>query len=382
MSLGNSLFSPFPLILPPFLDTRYFIVIMRLQDFSYDLPDELIAREPAVERTGSRLLCLAGESGHLEHSQFPDLLNRLQSGDVMVFNDTKVIPARLFGKKASGGKVEVLVERVLDETRFLAHIRASKSPKPQSHIILEDGSTVTMVARHDALFEIECEQPVIPLLEAIGHMPLPPYIDREDAPEDQSRYQTVYGQHAGAVAAPTAGLHFDAAFLDAIKAKGVEVVYVTLHVGAGTFQPVRVDEIIEHKMHSEWMTISQSVCDAVNKAKREGRRVVAVGTTSVRCLETAANNSADQKALSPFEGETDIFIYPGYEFKQVDALLTNFHLSESTLLMLVSAFAGYQHIIEAYRQAVEQRYRFFSYGDAMWMTRNSKAPLELIRKEE
>ncbi|MFT6388000.1 MAG: S-adenosylmethionine:tRNA ribosyltransferase-isomerase [Cellvibrionaceae bacterium] len=359
---------------------------MHLKDFAYNLPDELIAREPATERTGSRLLCLEGESGRLTHSQFPDLLDQLQSGDVMVFNDTKVIPARLFGHKASGGKVEVLVERVLDETRFLAHVRASKSPKPHSQIILEGGPTVTMVARHDALFEIECGQPVIPLLEAIGHMPLPPYIDREDVPEDQARYQTVYGRHAGAVAAPTAGLHFDRALLEDIKAKGVEMVYVTLHVGAGTFQPVRVDEITEHQMHSEWMTISQSVCDAINKARHEDRRVIAVGTTSVRCLETAAKhsshkNSPDKEALVPYEGETDIFIYPGYEFKQVDALITNFHLSESTLLMLVSAFAGYQHIKDAYQQAIEHCYRFFSYGDAMWMTSNSKAPLELIGKK-
>lgn len=354
---------------------------MHLQDFAYDLPDELIAREPALERSGSRLLCLEGQTGEMQHGQFPDLLDQLKAGDVMVFNNTKVIPARLFGRKASGGKLEILVERVLDSKRFLAHIRASKSPRPGAQLILEDGSRVTMVARHDALFEIDCGQSlVIPMLEAIGHMPLPPYIDREDSLDDQTRYQTVYGRHAGAVAAPTAGLHFDDAMLGAIEAKGVEIVYVTLHVGAGTFQPVRVEAIDEHKMHSEWMTISQATCDTINRAKAEGRRVVAVGTTSVRSIETAAQKSPGDLLLA-YEGETDIFIYPGYEFKQVDALLTNFHLSESTLLMLVSAFAGYQHIMNAYREAVTQRYRFFSYGDAMWLTRNAAAPLEKIERK-
>jgi len=357
---------------------------MQRQDFAYELPDELIAREPAVERTGSRLLCLDGVTGELQHSRFACLTDHLKSGDVMVFNDTKVIPARLFGHKSSGGRVEILVERVLDETRFLAHVKASKSPKAGAEITLEDGSKVTMVARHDALFEIDCgQQTVIPLLESIGHMPLPPYIDRDDVPEDQSRYQTVYGRHAGAVAAPTAGLHFDDALLEVIKKKGIEIVYATLHVGAGTFQPVRVDDIKEHHMHSEWMTIDQSTCDVINRARREKRRVVAVGTTSVRCLETAAKHSLKNQSdgkLLPFEGETDIFIYPGYEFKQVDALITNFHLSESTLLMLVSAFAGYQHIMNAYREAVDQRYRFFSYGDAMWLTRNPLAASEKIER--
>lgn len=357
---------------------------MQRQDFAYELPDELIAREPAAERTGSRLLCLDGLSGEVQHSQFSCLIDHLKAGDVMVFNDTKVIPARLFGNKSSGGRVEILVERVLDDTHFLAHIRASKSPKPGAQITLEDGSEVTMTARYDALFEIDCgQQSVIPLLEAIGHMPLPPYIDREDVPEDQSRYQTVYGRHAGAVAAPTAGLHFDDTLLAAIKAKGVQIVYATLHVGAGTFQPVRVDDIKEHHMHSEWMTIDQSACDAINRARKENRRVIAVGTTSVRCLETAAQHSIKSHAdgvLRPFEGETDIFIYPGYEFKQVDALVTNFHLSESTLLMLVSAFAGYQHIMDAYKEAVELRYRFFSYGDAMWLTHKPSAPLEKIKR--
>ncbi|MGH1472490.1 MAG: tRNA preQ1(34) S-adenosylmethionine ribosyltransferase-isomerase QueA [Cellvibrionaceae bacterium] len=353
---------------------------MRRQDFSYNLPEELIAYEPASERTGSRLLHLDGLSGNCEHRQFTDLLEYLQPGDVIVFNDTKVIPARVFGQKASGGKVELLVERIVDEFRLLAHIRSSKSPKPNSTIILENGAEITVTGRQGALFEIDCgEQAILPILDAIGHMPLPPYIEREDTPQDQSRYQTVYGRHAGAVAAPTAGLHFDTQFIDAIKEKGAELAYVTLHVGAGTFQPVRVDNVKEHHMHSEWMTIDQATCDLINQAKAEKRRVVAVGTTSVRTLESAAMYSQQSGAhnLQPFQGETNIFIYPGYTFQVIDALVTNFHLSESTLLMLVSAFAGYSHTMNAYKEAVEQRYRFFSYGDAMFITQNPNAPQEL-----
>lgn len=351
---------------------------MQRQDFAYELPEELIAYEPAAERTGSRLLCLDGPSGEFRHSRFVNLLDELRAGDVMVFNDTKVIPARLFAQKASGGKLEILLERILDEKRFLAHIRASKSPKPGSEIILQDGTSVTMRQRHDALFEIDCgEHAVLDLLHAHGHMPLPPYIDREDTPEDQTRYQTVYGRHAGAVAAPTAGLHFDEAMLESIRKKGVEVVYVTLHVGAGTFQPVRVDNIQEHTMHSEWMTISDDTCVTINQARAQDQRVIAVGTTSVRCLESAAQQSQGAE-LQPYTGETDIFIYPGYAFQQVDALITNFHLSESTLLMLVSAFAGYQHTMAAYKAAVAERYRFFSYGDAMWITCNPEARFETI----
>jgi S-adenosylmethionine:tRNA ribosyltransferase-isomerase len=368
---------------------------MRRQDFSYDLPDELIARHPTAERTGSRLLCLDGVTGVCHHRQFSDLLDQLQAGDVMVFNNTKVIPARLFGFKESGGRIEILVERVLDQHLFLAHIRASKSPKAGADLRVDD-FTINVLGRVGDLFELHCgEQLVIPMLESIGHMPLPPYIDREDTIADKSRYQTVYGEHAGAVAAPTAGLHFDEPLMASIAAKGVEIVYVTLHVGAGTFQPVRVDDIENHYMHSEWMTISQSTCDIINTAKSQGRRVGAVVTTSVRCLETAAQKTASAKALAtqkdkglvgkpielePYEGDTDIFIYPGYRYRQVDALVTNFHLSESTLLMLVSAFAGYQHIIQAYKKAVEAKYRFFSYGDAMWMTLNPDAPNDLIGK--
>jgi len=356
---------------------------MRRQDFSYDLPDELIARHPTAERTGSRLLCLDGVIGDCQHRQFSDLLGQLLAGDVMVFNNTKVIPARLFGRKASGARIEILVERVVDQHRFFAHIGASKSPKAGAELIVND-FVIKVLRREGELFELDCgTQLVMPMLEAIGHMPLPPYIDRADTLADKSRYQTVYGEHLGAVAAPTAGLHFDEALMEAIVAKGVKIIYVTLHVGAGTFQPVRVDEVEHHHMHSERMTISQDACDTINSAKSQGRRVVAVGTTSVRCLETAAQKATvlgKSPKLEPYEGDTDIFIYPGYQYQQVDALVTNFHLSESTLLMLVSAFAGYQHIMHAYKEAVASRYRFFSYGDAMWMTLNPQAPNELIDK--
>ena len=352
---------------------------MYRKDFAYHLPKELIAAEPTAERSGSRLLALNGVSGELSHQQFPQLIDHLQAGDVMVLNDTRVIPARLFGCKASGGKVEILVERVLDAQRVLAHVRASKSPKPDTLIELENGHHVTVTGRNEALFCIDfgaCG--VVDVLNAVGHMPLPPYIERQDRAEDQERYQTVYGCRPGAVAAPTAGLHFDEDMLTAIKAKGIQVVYVTLHVGAGTFQPVRVDNIKEHAMHSELMSLSEQACTTINQAKAAGQRVVAVGTTSVRCLETAALRSTSAE-LAPYEGETDIFITPGYNFAVVDALLTNFHLSESTLLMLVSAFAGYRYTMHAYAEAVSQRYRFFSYGDAMFLTRNPQAAEQIPR---
>lgn len=344
---------------------------MRRQDFSFDLPEELIAKYPLPERSASRLLCLSGVSGEVEHAGFVDLLDKVEAGDLMVFNNTRVIPARVFGQKASGGRVEVLVERVLDTHRVLAHVRASKAPKEASAIVLEDGTELKVEARADALFVLVFppQAPVLPTLEAIGHMPLPPYIDRADKPEDRERYQTVFGSVSGAVAAPTAGLHFDAALLDALAAKGVNRAFVTLHVGAGTFQPLRVDDVREHTMHSEVMCVSQEVCDLVRQTKAKGKRVIAVGTTSVRCLETAAQSGS----LEPFQGETRIFIYPGYDYRVVDALVTNFHLPESTLIMLVSAFAGYRHTMNAYRAAVEHRYRFFSYGDAMFITKNPLA---------
>ncbi len=339
---------------------------MRLSDFAFDLPDELIARHPLAERRGSRLLCLDGPSGELSHRRFVDLLEYLQPGDLMVFNNTRVIPARLFGRKETGGQLEVLVERVLDEYRVLAHIRSSKSPKPGSKILLEGDASAEMVARHAALFELRFAEPVLPLLDRVGHMPLPPYIDRADDSADRERYQTVYAKRQGAVAAPTAGLHFDAGMLQAIRDKGVETAEVTLHVGAGTFQPVRVERIEEHVMHQEWLEVSPDVVAAVEQCKARGGRVVAVGTTSVRSLESAARDGV----LKPFSGDTDIFLYPGRPFHVVDALVTNFHLPESTLLMLVSAFAGYPETMAAYAAAVAERYRFFSYGDAMFITRN------------
>lgn len=352
---------------------------MRRQDFYYELPEQLIAKQPTDERRGSRLLCLDGPSGQLENRQFPDLLDLLDEGDLMVFNNTRVIPARVFGQKSTGGKVEVLVERVLSPHQVLAHTRANKSPKAGNVIILQDGTEVTVTGRQGALFELDFgEHDVLEVLEAIGHMPLPPYIDRADVETDKERYQTVYSdeEKAGAVAAPTAGLHFDEALLEAIKAKGVELAFVTLHVGAGTFQPVKVDDIHQHQMHSEVMDVSAEVCEQVLQTKARGGKVVAVGTTSVRCLESAAQASCHE-LIEPLQGETDIFIYPGYQYKIVDALVTNFHLPESTLMMLVSAFAGYSHTMSAYEQAVQECYRFFSYGDAMFIRHNPAAVDEI-----
>ncbi|UCO99247.1 tRNA preQ1(34) S-adenosylmethionine ribosyltransferase-isomerase QueA [Metapseudomonas lalkuanensis] len=339
---------------------------MRVADFHFELPEALIARHPLAERRASRLLVLDGQTGALRHRHFADLLEYLRPGDLMVFNNTRVIPARLFGQKASGGKLEILVERVLDSHRVLAHVRSSKSPKPGSTLLIDGGGEAEMIARHDALFELKFAEEVLPLLERVGHMPLPPYIDRPDEDADRERYQTVYARHAGAVAAPTAGLHFDQALLDAVSAKGVESAFVTLHVGAGTFQPVRVERIEDHHMHCEWLEVGQDVVDAVAACRARGGRVIAVGTTSVRSLESAARDGR----LKAFSGDTDIFLYPGRPFHVVDALVTNFHLPESTLLMLVSAFAGYPETMAAYAAAVEQGYRFFSYGDAMFITRN------------
>ncbi|MCQ4316798.1 tRNA preQ1(34) S-adenosylmethionine ribosyltransferase-isomerase QueA [Stutzerimonas zhaodongensis] len=339
---------------------------MQVSDFSFQLPDSQIARHPLAERRASRLLVLDGPSGRLEHRRFADLLDHLRPGDLMVFNNTRVIPARLFGQKDTGGKVEVLVERVLDGSRVMAHIRSSKSPKPGGIINIDGGGRALMMARHDALFELDFGEDVLALLERVGHMPLPPYIDRPDETADRERYQTVYAQRAGAVAAPTAGLHFDAELLAALKSKGVDSTFVTLHVGAGTFQPVRVERIEEHHMHREWLEVGQDVVEAVAACRDRGGRVVAVGTTSVRSLESAARDGV----LRPFSGDTDIFLYPGKPFHVVDALVTNFHLPESTLLMLVSAFAGYPETMAAYAEAIAEGYRFFSYGDAMFITRN------------
>ncbi|KAA1173869.1 tRNA preQ1(34) S-adenosylmethionine ribosyltransferase-isomerase QueA [Marinobacter salinexigens] len=339
---------------------------MNVSDFHFDLPDELIARYPLSDRTASRLLCLEGITGGTHHRQFSDLPGLLQPGDLLVFNDTRVIPARLFGKKETGGQVEVLVERVTGQHEIMAHVRASKALKTGQAVILEDGTLLRMTGRDDAIFHLKCEasEPVLDVLERIGHMPLPPYVDRPDESTDRERYQTVYAREAGAVAAPTAGLHFDEAMLEKLRAQGVETAFVTLHVGAGTFQPVRVDRIEDHVMHSEVVQVSQETVDAVERARARGGRVVAVGTTSVRSLESASRGGR----LQAFQGETDIFIHPGYRFQTVDALITNFHLPESTLIMLVSAFAGYENVMNAYREAVAERYRFFSYGDAMFIT--------------
>ncbi|MAX31892.1 MAG: tRNA preQ1(34) S-adenosylmethionine ribosyltransferase-isomerase QueA [Halomonadaceae bacterium] len=343
---------------------------MQRADFHYELPDELIARYPSERRSDCRLLCVDGTSGALDHRRFPDLLEILEPGDLLVFNDTRVIPARLHGQKASGGRVEMLLERPLDAHRGLAHIRASKSPKPGTELIFEGDVRAVVEGRQDALFELRFlgETPLIALLEAHGHMPLPPYITREDELADRERYQTVYARRDGAVAAPTAGLHFDEPMMAALKEKGIESAFVTLHVGAGTFQPVRADDIRDHHMHSEWIEVDETACAKVREAKARGNRVVAVGTTGVRCLESACLKSEDGE-IAPYSGETDIFIYPGYEWRCVDALVTNFHLPESTLLMLVSSFAGFEPVMNAYRAAVEEGYAFFSYGDAMFLTR-------------
>lgn len=347
---------------------------MQVSDFSFDLPDELIARYPMAERTASRLLQLDGRSGNVTDSSFKDVLDLVQEGDLLVFNNTRVIPARMFGRKATGGKIEVLVERMLDEHTILAHVRSSKAPKGGAELLLgEEGQyEAEMVARHDALFEIrfKSDKAVLEILNEVGHMPLPPYIDRPDEDADKERYQTVYNEVPGAVAAPTAGLHFDDALLEQIKAKGVQFAFVTLHVGAGTFQPVRVDNILEHHMHAEYVEVSQEVVDAINATKQRGGRVIAVGTTSVRSLESAAQSALKNGTeLVPFFDDTEIFIYPGYEYQLIDCLITNFHLPESTLIMLVSAFAGYENVMAAYEHAVKEKYRFFSYGDAMFISR-------------
>ena len=345
---------------------------MLVSDFQFDLPDELIARYPMPERSASRLLMLDGNTGDTRHGHFRDVLDLVNPGDLLVFNNTRVIPARMFGQKASGGKLEILVERILDDHSVLAHVRASKAPKPGTQILLDNGFSAEMVARHDALFELHFagDLPVLDILNQIGHMPLPPYIDRPDENSDKERYQTVYNQRPGAVAAPTAGLHFDEPLLAALREKGVDFAYVTLHVGAGTFQPVRVERLEDHQMHSEYAEVSADVVEKINAARARGNRVIAVGTTSVRSLETAAQASLKAgKPLSPFFGDTSIFIYPGYQYQVVDALITNFHLSGSTLIMLVSAFAGYDHVMNAYQEAVTSGYRFFSYGDAMFITR-------------
>lgn len=342
---------------------------MQTSDFQYDLPDELIANYPAQKRSSSRLMCLDATTGKLLHRHFNQLLDFLQPEDLLVFNNTRVIPARLFAQKESGGKVEILIERMLDGNKVMAQLRASKSPKPGTRLVFKaDNESIpaaVVEGRENEFFLLNFDADVdLPaLLVREGHMPLPPYIKRNDEQVDAERYQTVYAEKAGAVAAPTAGLHFDEDLFTALKDKGVDTAYLTLHVGAGTFQPIRVDNVLEHKMHKELVDVDEKVCRQVAACKERGGRVIAVGTTTVRSLESAARNSQ----LAPFHGETDIFIYPGYDFKVVDAMVTNFHLSESTLLMLVSAFSEKEMLLGAYNEAVEQKYRFFSYGDAMFI---------------
>ncbi len=338
---------------------------MKRTDFQYELPPELIAQLPLDERSASRLLCYHRATDALSDRVFADLPSLLNKGDLLVFNNTKVIPARLHATKSTGGRVEILVERLLNRQQCLAQIRASKSPKAGGLIVLEDGSELRVLGRQDSFFHLQSiDQDLMDVLQRLGHMPLPPYITRDDSDFDRTRYQTVYAETPGAVAAPTAGLHFDREILSQLKLHGLESTHVTLHVGAGTFQPVRADNIEEHQMHAEWLEVNPACCDAVMAAKKRGNRVIAVGTTAVRSLETAAQDGV----LKPFSGDSRIFIYPPYEFKVVDAMITNFHLPESTLLMLVSAFAGRQQMLAAYRHAVEERYRFFSYGDAMLLT--------------
>lgn len=340
---------------------------MKKSDFNYLLPEHLIAQYPLPERGAGRLLCMKRDTGELADRQFADFIDLIDAKDLLVFNDTKVIPARLFGRKSSGGKVEILIERIQDERHAIAHVRASKAPKAGALIELDRGYRCTVLGRDNDLFQLEFAGniPLPVLLEQIGHIPLPPYIDRADEESDLSRYQTVFAREAGAVAAPTAGLHFDLAMMEEIRRKGVGSAFVTLHVGSGTFQPVRVENLAEHVMHKEYFAVEPETVAAVEDARKRGGRVIAVGTTAVRALESASKTGV----LTAGFGDTDLFITPGYRFRSVDALLTNFHLPESTLLMLVSAFAGYDRIMAAYRHAIEQSYRFFSYGDAMFLSR-------------
>jgi S-adenosylmethionine:tRNA ribosyltransferase-isomerase len=334
--------------------------LMKREDFNFILPKELIAQYPLANRTDSRLLTFSRKTGRHEHHTFNALIDFLEPGDLLVMNDSKVIPARLYGHKLSGGKVEFLVERMLDNNEFLAHIKTSKALKPGAMVQLDKGWQIEVLGRQEDLFHCKLNGCLDLMLHQIGHVPLPPYISREDEGHDLERYQTVYAKHKGSVAAPTAGLHFDEALMRSLKEKGIKLGYSTLHVGAGTFRPVKCDNVLEHKMHSERFIITEALSQAVNETKAAGGRVIAVGTTALRSLESAAR-LGEFKACS---GETDIFIYPGYEFRVCDGLVTNFHLPESTLLMLVSAFIGHANAMALYDTAIAHEYRFFSYGDA------------------
>lgn len=338
---------------------------MKKSDFYYELPNELVAQQPLPERSASRLLCLDNNSNMMADKRFIDLPALLHKDDLLVLNNTKVIPARLFGRKQTGGKLEILIERVLNDREALAHISASKPPKVGTLIELEAGFQNQVLARVDDLFHLrfQGEQALEDILERIGHIPLPPYIKRVEHINDQTRYQTIFAEQSGAVAAPTAGLHFDKAMMTKIQAQGIAIAFITLHVASGTFQPVRAENLKEHIMHKEYFDVPKATVDAVEQAKSRGGRIIAIGTTAMRSLESASRNGY----LEVSRGDTDLFITPGYAFKTVDALLTNFHLPESTLLMLVSAFAGYERIKQAYQHAIAEKYRFFSYGDAMFI---------------
>ena len=346
---------------------------MKRQDFSYQLPGDLIASQPLENRTDSRLMVIDPRQP-LSHRHVSDLPSMLREGDVVVANNTRVFPARLFGAKASGGRIEVMIERLITDGSVRAFVKASKSPKEGSVLHMDGGFELTITGRDGDLFLLESEPSIriLDMTEAYGHIPLPPYIKREDTASDRERYQTVFAKDAGAVAAPTAGLHIDESMIEAIKQQGATWCEVTLHVGAGTFNPVRVDELSEHQMHGEWYNISPEVCATIQKAKDEGRRVIAIGTTTMRCLEGAA--AANGGTIREGSDETSIFITPGYHFNVVDVLFTNFHLPESTLLMLVSAFGGYDRMMGAYQEAVREQYRFFSYGDACLITKDPETP--------
>jgi S-adenosylmethionine:tRNA ribosyltransferase-isomerase len=340
---------------------------LKVSDFDFDLPEDLIAQHPLAERSASRLLVMDRQTGRLDDRRFAELDQLLEPGDLLVFNDTRVIPARLYAEKPTGGRVEVLVERIVDDGRALAQLGANRKPRPGSRVHeLETGRAIEIEGREGEFWALRLDPPGegwLRLLEQAGHMPLPPYIRRGDEPGDSERYQTVYAARPGAVAAPTAGLHFDEALFRRLDERGVQRAFCTLHVGAGTFQPVRVEHVAEHEMHAEWIEVGEALVDQIREVRAAGGRVVAVGTTSVRALETAAAGGE----LAPFTGDSRLFIVPGYAFRVVDAMITNFHLPGSTLVMMVSAFSSRENILAAYRHAVEQRYRFFSYGDAMLM---------------
>ncbi len=350
---------------------------MKRTDFAFDLPAELIAQAPLAERSASRLLSVDGNSGECTHLMFTDLVGLLSSDDLLVFNNTRVLPARLYAQKQTGGRAEILVERLMRDGTALAHVRASKSPRDNTLLLITPNRdsdvsdmAVRVVGRQGTLFHLASESGSFPeAMQQFGHMPLPPYIDRADTLADRERYQTVYAKRDGAVAAPTAGLHFDQPLMSQLETQGVRRAEVTLHVGAGTFQPVRADQITDHVMHSEYIEVDQACCKAVADCRARGGRVIAVGTTAVRSLESVALRVAEGEPLVPYAGDTDIFLYPGAQFRVVDAMITNFHLPESTLLMLVSAFAGVESIRDAYAAAIANRYRFFSYGDAMFLSK-------------